>query len=71
MADAAEELFEDETVAGDEAAVDEVILAAGGERQAIRALLIQLAEAEQARARVAGRVSLGYMRGRQPQREAS
>jgi hypothetical protein len=37
MADAAEELFEDETLAGDEAFVDEVILAAGGERLAIRA----------------------------------
>jgi hypothetical protein len=70
MADAAEELFEDETVAGDEAAVDDVILAAGGEREAIRALLMQLAETEQARALAADRVSLGYVRGRPPVREA-
>jgi hypothetical protein len=70
MADTAEELFEDETVAGGEAAVDEVILTAGGERQAIHALLVQLAETEQARALAAGRVSLGYVRGRQPARGA-
>ncbi|MFC7053065.1 hypothetical protein ACFQI3_10240 [Hansschlegelia quercus] len=69
MADAAEELFEDEAVAGDEAAVDDVILAAGGERQAIHALLVQLAETERARALAVGRVSLGYVRGRQPPRQ--
>jgi hypothetical protein len=69
MADAAEKLFEDEAVAGDETAVDEVIRAAGGERQAIRALLIQLAEAEHAKTVAVLRVSLGYVRGRQPLRQ--
>ena len=45
MAKPAEALFEDESVAGDEAAVDDAIRVAGGSREAIRALLVDLAEA--------------------------
>ncbi|MFC7052040.1 hypothetical protein ACFQI3_04980 [Hansschlegelia quercus] len=59
MADAAGNLFEDETVAGDEATVDDVILAAGGERQAIQALLVQLAVTEQAGAPAGEALSSG------------
>lgn len=55
------ELFQDEAIAGDERAIDEVIQRAGGERAAVRALLVQLGEAEAA-------VSLGYRRGTQPPR---
>lgn len=66
MRDEAAELFEDENVATDDAAVDDVIRRAGGERQAIRALLVQLAEREQARAAADRAASLGFRRGRQP-----
>lgn len=62
-------LFEDETMAASEAAVDAVILAAGGERQAVRALLTQIGETENARAAALANVSLGYRRGRQPARK--
>lgn len=55
------ELFQDEMIAGEERAIDEVIQRAGGERAAVRALLVQLAEAEAS-------VSLGYRRGTQPPR---
>ncbi len=50
---------------GEEVAVDDAIRVAGGEREAIRALLVDLAEA---RAAVVSLSSLGYRRGRQPQR---
>lgn len=62
------ELFRDETIAADDAAVDAVILAAGGERPAVRALLTQIGEMENARAAALADVSLGYKRGRQPPR---
>jgi hypothetical protein len=62
--DAAEDLFEDERMAADEAAVDEAIRGAGGERPAIRTLLVQLDEASAA----AAQASFGYMRGQQPSR---
>lgn len=65
MADAAKTSFEEESVAGDETAVDEAIRLAGGAREAIRALLINLAEA---RAAVVSLTSLGYRRGRLPMR---
>ncbi|MDR4305665.1 hypothetical protein IHQ68_03385 [Chelatococcus sambhunathii] len=65
MAEPAETPFEDESVAGDEAAVDAAIRAAGGAREAVRALLVDLAEA---RALAVSLSSLGYRRGRQPLR---
>ena len=62
MPDAAEKLFEDEVLDWTETVIDEVILRAGGdERVAIRALLVDLAEARRA-------ASLGYLRGLQPER---
>jgi hypothetical protein len=69
MRDAAEMLFEDENLSGDAAAVDEVIERAGGDvREAIRALLVALAEQERARRAAEGATSLGYRRGAQPRR---
>ncbi|MFD1702902.1 hypothetical protein ACFSCV_07775 [Methylopila henanensis] len=62
------ELFLDEVAAADDAAVDDVIRRAGGERQAVRALLTQLGETEHARALAEASASLGYRRGRQPGR---
>ena len=64
MAEPVETPFEDESVVGDEAAVDEAIRLAGGPREAIRTLLVDLAEA---RATVS-LSSLGFRRGRQPLR---
>ncbi|MFC3695738.1 hypothetical protein [Chenggangzhangella methanolivorans] len=62
MPDAAEKLFEDESVEWTEAVVDELIIRArGDERAAIRELVIELAEVRAA-------VSLGYLRGVQPER---
>ena len=62
MPDAAEKLFEDEVLDWTETVVEEVILRAhGDERAAIRALLIEIAEVRNA-------VSLGYLRGVQPER---
>jgi maltooligosyltrehalose synthase len=68
MADTAEELFEDETVAGDEAAVDEMILAAGGKRAAVRRLLAEVDQLYRALAWAEKSTSLGYRRLRQPPR---
>ncbi len=66
MAEVAETPFEDESVAGDETAVDAAIRAAGGDpRVAIRTLLVDLTEA---RALAASLSSLGYRRARQPLR---
>lgn len=66
MRDVGEQLFEDESLSGDEAAVDDAIRAAGGDpRVAVRALLVALAEAQAA---LAATSSLGYRRGRQPGR---
>ncbi|MFC3693440.1 hypothetical protein [Chenggangzhangella methanolivorans] len=70
MGEAAETLFDDETIAADEAAVDEVVRAAGGERQAVRALLVQLGEMSAALEVARSRASLGFARGRQPARPA-
>ncbi|MFC3695591.1 hypothetical protein [Chenggangzhangella methanolivorans] len=62
MLDADEKLFEDESLDWTEAVVGELIIRArGDERAAIRALLIALAEVRAA-------VSLGYLRGVQPER---
>ncbi len=63
MPDAADIPFEDESLSGDEAAVDEAIRLAGSEREAIRALLIELAEV---RAAFAANTSFGYRRGLPP-----
>lgn len=71
MPDAATDLFENESLSGDEAAVDDAIRRAGGERAAIRALLIQLGEREQARTSAEAAASLGFRRGRQPARRLS
>ncbi|MFC3693150.1 hypothetical protein [Chenggangzhangella methanolivorans] len=68
MGEAAENPFEDERLAADEAAVDEAILRAGGERQAVRALLVEIGEREVALVALRSRVSLGFERGRQPAR---
>ncbi|MBB3971836.1 hypothetical protein [Hansschlegelia beijingensis] len=69
MTDAAERL-EDESLGAREAAVDDAIRAAGGDpRAAVWALLVQLAEREEARALAHSRISLGYRRGRQPLRK--
>ncbi|MFJ5487116.1 hypothetical protein ACIKTA_05525, partial [Hansschlegelia beijingensis] len=66
MTDAAERL-EDESLGAREAAVDDAIRAAVGDpRAAVWALLVQLAEREEARARAHSRISFGYRRGRQP-----
>jgi len=62
MQDATEIPFEDESVDATEVMVDELILRARGDaRAAIRALVIELAEARAA-------TSLGYPRGVQPAR---
>lgn len=61
MADAADIPFEDESLDPLETMVDEMILRSRGERPAIRALLVELAEARAA-------ASLGYFRGKQPDR---
>lgn len=66
MGHAAETPFEDETIAAGEAEVDAVILAAGGAREAVRALLVQQGELSAALADARSRTSLGYERGRQP-----
>lgn len=68
MGQVAEAPFEDETIAASEAAVDEVILIAGGERPAIRALLVQMGELSAALAEACSKISLGYERGTQPSR---
>lgn len=65
MVDGSEISFEDERETADDAAVDEAIRTAGGERPAIRALLVAVAEAKAA---LAATSSLGYRRGRQPAR---
>ena len=66
MGQTAEAPFEDETIAAGEAEVDAVILAAGGERQAVRALLVQMGELSAALVAAQAQSSLGYARGRQP-----
>lgn len=67
MPDAAETLFEEESLSGGKTGVDEVILRAGGDpRKAIRALLVALVEQRRARATAEGESSLGYRRGLSP-----
>lgn len=63
------ELFLDEALAGDEAAVEAVLARAGGDpRAALRAVLTDLAEAQLALAAAERSGSLGYRRGVQPPR---
>ncbi len=67
---AAEQMFEETSVGDREAAVDEAIRQAGGNpRDAIYGLIVQLQEREEARALIASKTSLGYVRGRQPLRQ--
>ena len=61
-------LFEDERIAADEAAVDEAIRRAGGAREAVRAMLIEIGELSAALAAARAKASTGYVRGRQPTR---
>jgi hypothetical protein len=63
-AESAAELFADEQLAAQSAEIESVIARAGGAREAVGVLLIQLAEVERARALAASAVSLGYRRGR-------
>lgn len=68
MPDAAEILFKDESLSGDDVAVDEAIRRAGGEHAAVRALLVELVEREQVHAAAEAAASLGFRRGHQPAR---
>lgn len=60
--------FEDETIAAGDAAVDEAIRRAGGAREAVRALLVEIGELSAALAAARAKASTGYVRGRQPAR---
>jgi maltooligosyltrehalose synthase len=68
MPDTAKNLFEDESLAGVEAAVDEAIRTAGGERGAVRLLLREVDQLYRALAWADKSSSLGYRRLRQPPR---
>lgn len=68
MPDAAEILFKDESLSGDDGAVDEAIRRAGGERAAVRALLVELVEREQVHAAAEAAASLPFRRSHQPAR---
>ena len=70
-AESAAELFQDEILAGQAAEIEAVIAQAHGDaRAAVGALLVQLAEIERARREAERSASLGYRRGRQPERPA-
>jgi ribosomal protein L7Ae-like RNA K-turn-binding protein len=69
MRDAAEELFEDESLAVEEGAVEAVLMSADGDpRRAIRSLLTKIEELGQALASAEGAASLGFRRLQQPPR---
>jgi transposase len=70
MRDAAEELFEDESVAAEEGAVEALIRSAHGDpRRAILSLLTKIEELGQALASAEGAASRGFRRLQQPPRQ--
>ena len=70
-AESIDEMFADERLAAQAAEIEALIERAHGDpREAIGALLVQLAEVERARAEADRAVSLGYRRGLQRARPA-